>query len=125
MSTRLNWTHLDPLTKSDLKRNRTVDLSITCRETTARYACGCMTASEGVIWLCDYHEGFEDGIEEARRKMKEPKKGVRGMGARLRKAAYDLYEEIPEEGRTPDWDQIEPLLDRLFALADEIDKEDR
>ena len=80
-----------------------------------------MTASEGVIWLCDYHEGFEDGIEEARRKMKEPKKGVRGMGARLRKAADDLYEEIPEEGRSPDWDCLGPLTDKLYALIDEME----
>lgn len=43
---------------------------------------------------------------------------------RLRWIASDLYEAIPGEGLTPDWDLIEPLLDGLFALADEIGKEE-
>jgi hypothetical protein len=30
-----------------------------------------MSTQDGVIWLCDYHAGFEDGVEAARRKMKE------------------------------------------------------
>lgn len=35
---------------------------------TRAYNCGCSTSADGYgIWLCQYHDGYEDGIERALR----------------------------------------------------------
>jgi hypothetical protein len=35
---------------------------------TRAYNCGCSTSPDGYsIWLCQYHDGYDDGIERALR----------------------------------------------------------
>lgn len=42
------------------------------------------------------------------------------ISTRLRDIASDLHEVMPAEGLTPDWDRIQPVLDKLHALTDEM-----
>jgi hypothetical protein len=67
MSTKSRWAHLDPLTRNDLTRSG----SSGGPGGAVRYHCGCTVPDGDRIWLCDYHEGFEDGAEAARNDMEK------------------------------------------------------